>query len=96
MAFKGTLPSELWDRYDCEGGQNRLNIDLLVAAEISEQTREATEAANKSSPKRAKSAVAKRNRRREEREGLSNTDMLSTIRAAGMPIKRVGFDDDSE
>ena len=96
MAFKGTLPSELWDRYDCEGGQHRLNIDLLVAAEISEQTREATESAKKASPKRAKAAVARRNRRREEREGLSNTDILDTIRAAGMPIERVGFDDDSE
>lgn len=95
MAFKGTLPSELWDRYDCEGGHHRLNIDLLVAAEISEQTREATEDGKKSS-KNAKSAVAKRNRKREAREGLSNTDMIEAISAAGMPIERVGFDDDSE
>lgn len=73
-----------------------MNLDLLVAAEISEQTREATNAAKKKSAGNAKGAVARRNRKREAREGLSNTDMLDAIRAAGMPIERVGFDDDSE
>ena len=68
-------------------------IDLMVAAEISERTAEATKSAQK---KDAKGAVARRNKRREAREGLSNTDMLDAIRAAGMPIERVGFDDDSE
>ena len=93
MAFKGTLPSELWDRYDCEGGVHKLNLDMDIAAEISRRHGDAIKGAKN---KDAKGAVARRNRRREEREGLSNTDMLDAIRAAGMPIERVGFDDDSE
>jgi hypothetical protein len=93
MAFKGTLPSELWDRYDCEGGVHKLNLDMGVAAQISKQHGEAIKDAKR---KDGKGAAARLQQKREKRKQLNDTDILSTIREAGMPIERVGFDDDSD
>lgn len=65
--FKGILPSDLFDRYNCEGGYWKLELDLLVANEIADQLNESV-ADKKSSKKRgknAKSAVARRDQRRQ-------------------------------
>jgi hypothetical protein len=82
MAFKGTTPSELYDRYDCEGGHQRLELDLIIAAEINDRIAEATK-----DGKDAKSMVARRNQKREQRQLLNNnTDILKALRDANVPI----------
>ena len=83
MAFKGTTPSELYERYDCEGGHQRLELDLIIAAEINDRIAEAT----KDSKKDGKSMVARRNQKREQRQLLNNNaDMLKALRDANVPI----------
>ena len=52
MAFKGVLPSDLWDRYDCEGGQQKMLLDMNVASEMQDRIKEATDQAKKQSKKR--------------------------------------------
>lgn len=66
--FKGTLPSDLYIKYDCEGGRRLMDIDLMVAAEISERIAEQHEEAKKGrkSSGSAKKAVARRNQKREK------------------------------
>ena len=82
MAFKGTTPSELYERYDCEGGHQRLELDLIIAAEINDRIAEATK-----DGKDAKSMVARRNQKREQRQLLNNnTDILKALRDANVPI----------
>jgi len=84
MAFKGTLPSELWLKYSVEGGKHLMELDLLVAADMNEKIIEAT---NKASNKDAKGAVARRNQRREQRKLLSNNnELLDSLRESGVPI----------
>lgn len=84
MAFKGTLPSELWLKYSVEGGRHLMELDLLVAADINDKILEATE---KSSKRDAKGAVARRNQRREQRKLLSNNnELLDSLRESGVPI----------
>jgi len=84
MAFKGTLPSELWLKYSVEGGRHLMELDLLVAADINDKILEATEKASK---KDAKGAVARRNQRREQRKLLSNNnELLDSLRESGVPI----------
>ena len=61
--FKGVLPSDLFDRYDREGGFARLEFDLSVAAEIGDRITEQVEESKGKAD--AKSAVARRNQRRE-------------------------------
>jgi hypothetical protein len=65
MAFKGTLPSELWLKYCEKGGRHLMELDLLIAAEINDKIADATSEASKSD---AKGAVARRNQRREQRK----------------------------
>ena len=90
MAFKGVLPSDLWDRYDCDTGFDRLMLDLEVANEINTRINEATNSASKSGSGLADSAnavVARRNQRR--KEYLSNTnDFFSAVEKAGMPERK--------
>jgi len=65
--FKGILPSDLFDRYNQPGGQWKLELDLLVANEIADQLNDSA-AAQKSSKRNrgnAKSAVARRDQRRQ-------------------------------
>ena len=82
MAFKGTTPSELYERYDCESGHQRLELDLIIAAEINDRIAEATK-----DGKDAKSMVARRNQKREQRQLLNNnTDILKALRDANVPI----------
>jgi len=84
MAFKGTLPSDLWLKYSVEGGRHLMNLDLLVAAEINDKIAEATKSAKKTD---AKGMVARRNQKREQRKLLNNNnDLLDMLRESGVPI----------
>ena len=84
MAFKGTLPSDLWLRYSVEGGRHLMDLDLLVAAEINDKISEATSEAGK---KDAKGMVARRNQKREQRKLLSNNnDLLDILSESGVPV----------
>ena len=84
MAFKGTLPSDLWLRYSVEGGRHLMDLDLLVAAEINDKISEATSEAGK---KDAKGMVARRDQRREQRKLLSNNnDLLDILSESGVPV----------
>ena len=83
MAFKGTLPSELWLKYSVEGGRHLMNLDLIVAAEINDKIKEVTKDAKKTD---AKGAVARRNQKREQRKLLSNNnELLDLLRESGVP-----------
>lgn len=82
MAYKGVLPSDLWDRYDCEGGNERMLLDIGVATDMQQRISEATENAKKD----GKSMVARRNQRRAKRELLSDTQGLSFLKEMGVPI----------
>ena len=84
MAYKGTLPSDLWDRYDCEGGNHKLTLDLLVAAEVQDRVAEATKKAQKKSD--GKAMEARRKQRRAKRELLSDAEGLDMLRGLGVPI----------
>jgi hypothetical protein len=75
--FKGVLPSDLFEKYDCEGGFIKLEYDLLIAAEISDRITEQTEkSSNESSSRRAKRAVAKRNQNREKMTSQTMNDWI--------------------
>jgi hypothetical protein len=59
------MPSDLFAKYDCEGGFVKLEFDLAIASEISERiTEQHEEIQSKQSSSRAKKAVAKRNQKR--------------------------------
>ena len=85
MAFKGTLPSDLWLKYSVEGGRHLMDMDLIVAAEINDKISEATSEVKK---RDAKGAVARRDQRREERKLLSNNmDLLDILSESGVPVE---------
>ena len=85
MAFKGTLPSDLWLKYSVEGGRHLMELDLIVAADINDKISEATSQASK---RDAKGAVARRNQKREERKLLSNNNqLLDMLRESGVPVE---------
>ena len=85
MAFKGTLPSELWLKYSVQGGRHLMDMDLIVAAEINDRITEATSEASK---KDAKGMVARRDQRREQRKLLSNNnDLLDILSESGVPVE---------
>jgi len=98
MAFKGVLPSDLWDRYDREDGFDRLMLDIEIANEINDLVSEAHKDAKKgANADSAKGMVSRRNQRRKERAThLSNTnDFFDTIEKAGVPVRREGGVDES-
>tara|TARA_B100000900_G_scaffold278763_1_gene238379 strand:- start:887 stop:1195 length:309 start_codon:yes stop_codon:yes gene_type:complete len=84
MAFKGTLPSDLWLKYSVEGGRHLMEMDLIVAANINDKITEATKDAKN---KDVKGMVARRNQKREQRKLLSNNnELLDLLRESGVPI----------
>lgn len=91
MAFKGILPSDLWDKYDTEDGFDRLMLDIEIASEINDQIKTAT--AKKPGADDANAMVARRNQRR--KEYLSNTnDFFSAVEKAGIvPVRKDGSGD---
>ena len=94
MAFKGTLPSDLWLKYSVEGGRRLMELDLIMAAEINDKIAEATKGANKTD---AKGMVARRNQRREQRKLLNNNnELLDILRESGVPIVRADSGEESD
>jgi hypothetical protein len=85
MAFKGVLPSDLWLKYNVEGGTHLMDLDLLIAANINDSIMEASSEAKKTD---AKGAVARRDQRREKRKLLNNNnDLLDILRDSGVPVE---------
>lgn len=86
MAYKGVLPSDLWEKYDCEGGQQKLLLDLNVANEMQERIAEAT---NKSQRKTSgKDMVARRKQRQTQRELLSDSQGLDMLKSMGVAFEK--------
>mgnify|MGYP001600469290 FL=1 len=91
MAFKGVLPSDLWLKYNVEGGRHLMDLDLLIAANINDSISEATKEASK---KDAKGVVARRDQRREKRKLLNNNnELLDILRDSGVPSEGKSSDD---
>lgn len=86
MAYKGTLPSELWDRYDCEGGQERMMLDLLVAMDMSDKINEATQKSKKKFD--GKGMAARRDQRRRQRQLLNDNESVAFLQGLGLPLER--------
>mgnify|MGYP003114366708 CR=1 FL=1 len=80
MAFKGKMASDLFERYDGQGGLQRALLDMEIANEINEQISEAHSQSEKSgvgglkrpSSQDGNAMVARRNARRLEREKQQN------------------------
>jgi len=87
MAFKGVLPSDLWDRYDCEGGHQKLLLDLNVANEISDKIKEATDKAEKRT-RSGKQMAARRKQRQAQREVLSDKQGLDMLKSIGVAFDK--------
>jgi len=74
-AYKGVLPSDLFDKYDCRGGWYKLEYDLLIASEMTDRINEQMDE-NKVDGKKA---VANRNKRRVERAALIDSKEMGNI-----------------
>ena len=78
MAFKGMLPSDLWLKYNQEGGKWLMELDMHIAIEMNDKIAEAHAKASKKTPGAAglprltgddaKDVIARRNARREARK----------------------------
>tara|TARA_R110002096_G_scaffold170379_4_gene342745 strand:+ start:206 stop:469 length:264 start_codon:yes stop_codon:yes gene_type:complete len=86
MAYKGVLPSDLWDRYDCEGGQEKLLLDMGVASEIQDKISEATKDAKKK--RDGNSMAARRKQKQSQRQLLNNNEGLDLFRSLGIPLEK--------
>lgn len=76
-SFKGVLPSELFEKYDCEDGMLKMEYDMMIASEISERISEQMEEAKGKID--ANKAVARRNQRRADRPMISPKEMGETL-----------------
>ena len=85
MAYKGVLPSDLWEKYDCKGGHQKLLLDLNVASEIQDRINEATESSKKSS---GKDMVARRQQRQKQRELLSDSEGIDMLKSIGVAFEK--------
>ena len=81
MAYKGLLPSDLWGKYDCEGGMHKLILDLNIASSMNEMISKAS-----GGTKTGKDIVARRNQKRKKRQLLKDSnDVLNMLRESGVP-----------
>ena len=86
MAYKGVLPSDLWARYDCEGGQEMLLLDMGVASEIQDRISEATDNAKK---RRDGNAMeARRKQRQAKRQLLNDNEGIDLFKSLGIPLEK--------
>jgi len=76
--FKGVLPSDLFEKYDCKGGWIKLDYDLEIALEISSRIKEQYD--EKDNKMDAKKAVARRNQRRAESATVKPKDMGNMLK----------------
>ena len=89
MAYKGTTAVELWERYDCEGGNLKAQMDIMVAAEMQDRIADATTDSKSGLKGGGKAANARRKQRQAKREELSNTDLLGLLKT-NVPVVNVG------
>ena len=82
MAYKGVLPSDLWERYDCEGGQEKAVLDMHIAMEISDRLNEATKKQEKKFD--GKSVRSRMKQRREQRQLLSDSEAVDMFKQMGV------------
>tara|TARA_Y100001938_G_scaffold129720_1_gene184955 strand:+ start:384 stop:677 length:294 start_codon:yes stop_codon:yes gene_type:complete len=84
QTFKALTASDLYERYHGMGGQARLELDLAVASEISDQVREAVDSNKKGGAGNANAAVARRNQRRASRgQTVSDDDAVKLLKDGG-------------
>ena len=84
QTFKALTASDLYDRYHGQGGIHRLELDLAVASEISDQVKESVENSKSGSAGNANSAVARRNQRRKARaDAISDGDAVKLLKDGG-------------
>jgi len=86
MAYKGVLPSDLWARYDCEGGQEMLLLDMGVASEIQDRISEATADAKKR--RDGNSMAARRKQRQAKRQLLNDNEGIGLLKSLGIPLEK--------
>ena len=77
--YKGVLPSDLFEKYNQPGGYWALELDLLVANEIAEQLTESATKQSKSKKGGAKSAVARRDQRRQTYSPSETVKQLNAL-----------------
>tara|TARA_R100000329_G_C7560015_1_gene198083 strand:+ start:599 stop:865 length:267 start_codon:yes stop_codon:yes gene_type:complete len=87
MAYKGVLPSDLWERYDCEGGHQKMLLDLNVANDIQDRIAEVTEQ-SKGGSASGKQMVARRKQRQAKRQLLSDSEGLDMLRSMGVAFDK--------
>ena len=84
QTYKALTASDLYERYHGEGGQARLELDLCVAGEISDQVQEAVDK-GKNKAGDAGAVVARRNQRREARgRVVSDDEAVKLLKDAGV------------
>ena len=86
MAFKGVLPSDLWEKYDCEGGHQKLLLDLNVASDIQDRINEATEQSKARTS--GKDMVARRKQRQAQRELLNDKQGVDMLKSIGVAFEK--------
>ena len=75
-SYKGVMPSDLLERYTCEGGMLRLDYDLATLNEIHEQIKE-----SQSDSKDGASMEARRKQRRAARTAtMEDSDVVQFLR----------------
>ena len=79
QTYKGLTASDLYERYHGVGGHHRLELDLAIASEISDQVQEHIDKGKK---KDGKGAVARRNQKRDARE-VSDDEALKLLKDGG-------------
>lgn len=75
-SYKGVMPSDLLERYICEGGMMKLEYDLATLNEIHDQIKE-----SQPQNKDGASMEARRKQRRSKREAsMGDDDMMQFLR----------------
>ena len=74
-SYKGVMPSDLLERYTCEGGMLRLDYDLATLNEIHDQIKE-----SQSDSKDGASMEARRKQRRKVNATMSSSDVVQFLR----------------
>lgn len=74
-SYKGVMPSDLLERYTCEGGMMRLDFDLATLNEIHDQIKE-----SQTDSKDGASMEARRKQRRAKNATLNDGDIVQFLR----------------
>ena len=74
-SYKGVMPSDLLERYTCEGGMLRLDYDLATLNEIHDQIKESQPASKNNG-----AAMEARRKQRRASATMSSGDMVQFLR----------------